>query len=184
MVPPSNDIKATYTVNLRWLSKLVVNICGFWFILIIRRQTRGKKYKKGLPIFLVQQIFSIVSLAVKSILVGLQKALEQQGNSKVISTSQFWTLECLRPGPKNLLFLVNESLWGKTSRFWLVLLQEKTGRCGDRRIDNVKKFDVNYFCLASRNSGQPTQKSNFQHFFKELTFRDRRTHTDIPFLEM
>ena len=110
MVPPSNDIKATYTVNLRWLSKLVVNICGFWFILIIRRQTRGKKYKKGLPIFLVQQIFSIVSLAVKSILVGLQKALEQQGNSKVISTSQFWTLECLRPGPKNLLFLVNESL--------------------------------------------------------------------------
>ena len=110
MVPPSNDIKATYTVSLRRLSKLVVNFCGFWLILIIMMQTRGKIYRKCLPFFLIQQNFSIVSLAVKTKLVGLQKVLEQQVNSKVISTSQFWTLECLRPGPKNLLFSVNESL--------------------------------------------------------------------------
>ena len=80
MVPPSNDMKATYTVSLGWLSKLVVNICGFWLVLIIRMQTRGKNYKKCLPIFLVQQNFSIVSLVVKTTLVGLQKVLEQHVN--------------------------------------------------------------------------------------------------------
>ena len=107
MVPPSNDNKTTYTLSLGWLSNPVVNIWSFWLLRIIRVQTRGKNYKKCFSIFLVQQNFPMVTLAVETKLVVLQKVFEQQINSKVISTSQIWTLERLRPGPKNLLFLTN-----------------------------------------------------------------------------
>ena len=51
MVPPSNDNKTTYTLSLGWLLKLVVIICSFWLLLIIRVQTRGKNYKKKSPNF-------------------------------------------------------------------------------------------------------------------------------------
>ena len=103
MLPPSNDNKTTYTVSLGWLSNPVVIICSFWLLLIIRVHTRRKKYQKFLPIFLVQQSFSVLTLAVKRKLVVLQKLLEQQNNSKVIDTSWFWTLQRLRTDPKNSL---------------------------------------------------------------------------------
>ena len=102
MLPPSNDNKTTYTVSLGWLSNPVVIICSFWLLLIIKLHTRRKKYQKFLPIFLVQQSFSVLTLAVKRKLVVLQMLLEQQINSKVIDTSWFWTLQRLRTDPKKI----------------------------------------------------------------------------------
>ena len=115
-VPPSNDIKATYTVSLRWLSKLLVIIFGFWLLLIIKVHTRGKNYKKCLTNFLVQQKFSIVTLAVKTKLVDLRNLFEQQINSKVIYTLWFWTLQRLRIDPKKSLFLMNSPREEQTNR--------------------------------------------------------------------
>ena len=92
MVPPSNDNKATYTVSLRWLSNPVFNICSFWPLLIIRVQTRGKNHEKGLPIFPVQQILSIVTLAVKTKPVVLEKVLSRYYLRVNLLLEQFWTL--------------------------------------------------------------------------------------------
>ena len=50
------------------------------------------------------------------------------------------------------------------------LSREDTGSFEDGRIENVKKIDISFFCLATRNSEQPMQKKLITTIFQPVDF--------------
>ena len=100
------EIKTTYRFNLVGLSRLVVNRYSFWLLLMIRMHKRRKIKKQLSTSFPGPPKVVSLDIAVKVKLLVLQNKLKQQNNSKVISISQFSTLNLLKTGPGNLLFLM------------------------------------------------------------------------------
>ena len=114
--------------------------------------------------FPVQQNLSIVTLAVKTKLVVLQKVFEQQINSKVIDTSWFWTLQHLRTDLKNFSSWWISHREEHTIRLWLWLSRENTGSFADGRIENLKKLDVSFFVWQLETPKNQCKKNNSSNF--------------------